>query len=117
MPSAYLRGAIYLVMTMLGLATGLWGLSRLPRLSELPPAALESVSYPAWIQGVAAGSPAELRFLAEARPPGSVVTITSARGSVETRLRPQINRLHFLLIAFEGMVLFAVNLLVFWPRL
>jgi signal transduction histidine kinase len=117
MPSAYLRGATYLAITMLGLAIGLWGLSRLPRLSELPPAALESVSYPAWIQGVAAGSPAELRFLAEARPPGSVVTITSARGSLETRLRPQINRLHFLLIAFEGMVFFAVNLLVFLPRL
>lgn len=117
MPSAYLRGAIYLVVSMLGLAIGLWGLSRLPRLSELPPAVVESVSYPAWIQGAAAGSRAELRFLAEARSPGSSVSITSARGSVETRLRPQINRLHFLLIAFEGIVLFAVNLLVFLPRL
>ena len=117
MPSAYSRGATYFVVSMLGFAIGLWGLSRLPELSEVPPSATSAVTYPARVQGVEIGSAAEFRFLAESRPPGSVVSIKTQRGMVETRLRPQISKLHFLLIAFEGLVLLAVNLLVFWPRL
>src|SRR5262245_52802662 len=110
MRTRYLRGAVYLFVSMLGLAIGLWGLDRLPRLSEISPSDASAISYPAWFQGVEVGSPAELRFLAESRPPGSVVRIASARGAVETRLQPQISKLHLLLIAIEGMVLFAVNL-------
>ena len=62
------------------------------------------------------GSPAELHFLAQSRPIGSEIEVGSASGTYRARLIPQLSRPHLLLILLESLVFFAVNFLVFCPR-
>ncbi|MGE5176896.1 MAG: sensor histidine kinase [Hyphomicrobiales bacterium] len=100
------------------LAFSLWAAIGLTRLSSLPPDFPNNhVVYPAHLDTLTVGSRAELRFHAQSRPIGSVLEVRSAAGVHSGRLVPQLTRVHFALILFEGIVFFAVNLLVFLPRL
>lgn len=106
----------YFLISSLGLALSIWGIERYENLSEPPPAALQEISYPARVGSAVAGSPAELRFLAETRRPGSVVEVRSAGRTSRVRLQPQLTRLYYLLVLIEGLLFFAVNLVIFCPR-
>ncbi len=107
----------FFAIAALGLAIGLWGMQGLLTLSEPPPGyPTNPILYPARLGPAVAGSAAELRFLAQSRPAGSIVEIRSDAGAVRGRLAPQISTFHFGVILLEGLAFLAVSLLVFAPR-
>ncbi len=112
-----MRRAAYVVSTV-AFAFALWAAQGLTRLSALPAdLSRNGVAYPALLGSITVGSPAELQFLIQSRPSGSVVEVRSGDSVLRGRLVPQLSRLHFFLVLFEGIVFFAVNLIVFCPRL
>lgn len=118
MPARTLSRRIYFIFSIAALALSLWAADGVRRLAELPPnLSPAAIDYPARLGSTVVGSPAELRFLVQSRPIGSMVEIRSARETHRARLVPQLSRLHFLIVLVEGLTLFAVNLLVFWPRI
>ena len=108
---------VYYFITAVALALSLGAIHGLTRLSRLPadfPASL--IEYPARLDDVTVGSPAELHFLTQSRPTGSEVEVRSANGIFRARLVPQLSRIHLILILFESLIFIAVNLIVFCPR-
>ena len=115
---------IYFLVSIAALALGLYAGADLRRLSELPPdVPPRGLQYPMQLSvsgrhsgTVTVGSPAELRFLVQSRPIGSTVEIRSARWARPIRLIAQISKLELFTVFLEGLIFFAVNLLVFCPR-
>ena len=58
------RRWIFYLLSLIGLAVGLWGASRLHDLSDVPPDFARTGGFPVRVEGVVAGSPAEARILA-----------------------------------------------------
>jgi len=85
------RRWLVLVVCALGLIVACLAYLAQWRYSELPRAfPAHELDYPVIVADEAAGSPERLRFLAESWPPGTVLTVTDARGrqaSVHTVLR------------------------------
>jgi len=107
----------FFAISALGLAIGLWGMQGLPGLSVPPPGyPMNPIVYPARIGPAVVGSSAELRFIAQSHPAGSMMEVRSDAGVLRARLEPQLTRFHFWLILLSGLAFFAVNLLVFAPR-
>ncbi|TMQ65065.1 MAG: hypothetical protein E6K77_03350 [Candidatus Eisenbacteria bacterium] len=107
----------FFLISALGLAIGLWGMKGLSQLSAFPlgfhP---ETIQYPARVGRAAVASPAELRFIAQSRPVGSILEILSDAGVARVHLEPQLTKLHYGIVFIEGLIFFAVNFLVFCPR-
>jgi signal transduction histidine kinase len=109
---------VYFFVTAVALLFALGAVPGLTRLSHLPPEFPSSrITYPARLDNVTVGSPAEVHFLTQSRPIGSEIEVRSANGTLRARLVPQISRLQLLLILFESLVFIAVNLIVFCPRI
>src|SRR2546427_3633693 len=107
----------FFAISVLGLAIGLWGMRGLPSLSAPPPGyPMNPIVYPARVGPAVVGSSAELRFIAQSRPAGSVLEAESDAGVLRARLDPQLTPFHFWMILIGGLAFFAVNLLVFAPR-
>ena len=107
----------FFLISALGLLVGLWGMKGLSQLSTLPLGfAPEGVRYPARVGRAVVASPAELRFIAESRPIGSIIEIISDAGVARVRLEPKLTKLHYGIVFFEGLLFLAVNFLVFCPR-
>ncbi|TMQ54788.1 MAG: hypothetical protein E6K74_05000, partial [Candidatus Eisenbacteria bacterium] len=81
----------FFLISALGLAIGLWGMKGLSQLSAFPlgfhP---ETIQYPARVGRAAVASPAELRFIAQSRPVGSILEILSDAGVARVHLEPQL---------------------------
>lgn len=107
----------YLALSVLGIAVGLWGFARLPTLSEFPPGFAPPGTWPIQVEGVPAGSAAELRLLAQSRAPGAALVLRGAAGSAELLLGRQLTNTHLALTLVDGLLFLIVNLLVFVPRL
>ncbi len=104
-------------VSVLGLAIGLWGMQGLPSLSA-PPAGTPDypIRYPARVGPAAVASPAELRYVTQSRPAGSMLEIRSDPGLVRAHLEPQLTRIHLAVMFLEGLVFLALSLLVLAPR-
>ncbi len=108
---------LYRSLSLLGLALGLWGFAGLSRLGALPADFAVPTRWPVVVDGVRAGSPEELGFLVESRPPGWDLAITQAGGeTAAVRVAPQYSRSHLALTLLDGLLFLAVNLLVFASR-
>ncbi len=105
------------MLSVLGFCLGLWGARGLPLLSELPPGAAAALRLPASVQGVAAASVDEVRFLAQSFPPGTTLRIDDAAGGHTFQLVPQLTRTHLWLTWADGLLFLAVNFLVFAGRM
>ena len=108
----------FFAISVLGLVVGLWGMQGLLALSAPPTGPpTNPIRYPARVGATLVDSPAELRFIAQSRPAGSIIEVLSSDGGLlRTHLAPQLSRFHFGIILLEGLVFLAVNLLVFAPR-
>ena len=107
----------FFLISALGLAIGLWGMKGLSQLSAFPlgfhP---ETIQYPARVGRAVVASPADLRFIAQSRPVGSILEILSDAGVARVHLEAQLTKLHYGIVFIEGLIFFAVNFLVFCPR-
>jgi len=112
------RGRLpFFAISVLGLAIGLWGMRGLPALSAPPPGYPSNpILFPARVGPAVVGSSAELRFMAQSRPAGSILEIRSDAGVVHARLTPQVSRVHLAVLLLEGIAFLAVSFLVFAPR-
>ena len=106
----------FFAISILGLAVGVWGMQGLLALSASPDGAVPT-HYPARVGTAVVGSLDELRFYAQSRPAGSIIEIRSNLGVAQTRLEPQLSKIHFAMILLEGLLFLAVSLLVFAPRM
>lgn len=107
----------FLAISVVGLAIGLWGAPGLLSLSAAPPGyPVNPILYPAHVGAAVVGSKDDLRFIAESRPPGSILEIRSDAGTAHVRLAPLLTRLHFAVIVLEGLAFLALSFFVFAPR-
>ncbi|MCP4571023.1 MAG: HAMP domain-containing histidine kinase [bacterium] len=82
--------------------------------ADLDPA---SWSYPALVEGTAAGDPGELRFLVEGRPAGANLAVVTADGAVLTAVPVPANSAAYLAVTgFSGACFWLVCAGIFLPR-
>ena len=107
----------WFAISVLGLAVGLWGMQGLPSLSASPAGApLYPIRYPARVGPAVVASPAQLTYIAQSRPAGSLLEIRSDAGLVRAHLEPALTRVHLGVIFLEGLIFLALSLLVLAPR-
>jgi len=112
------RRPFYLTLTILGLVMYLWGFQGQRRLAAFPASFdREGLAYPVAFEGIQAGSPEAVRFLAEGWSPGQVIQIVDADG---TRHQVRLVRAHglpyLLVTCFNGLFFWAVCTFIFAPR-
>lgn len=107
-----------IVLAVGALGLFLWGFSFQMRVATLPSGfAWDAMSYPATVQGIAAGSRREVLFLVEGLAPGTPVTIVpDGAPPVEVRLRPAGTNAYLAVTCFSGLFFWLVCATVFLPR-
>src|SRR5262245_26077224 len=106
--------AFHLGVALVALVVYLWAAFGQRHVSELA-SPLPALTYPARIQGLAAGSPAELRFLAQRFEPGTTVTIEGGAARRSLPVVPAFSFLHQAITLLTGLVFWAVCFFVFAP--
>jgi signal transduction histidine kinase len=109
--------ALYVVISCLGLALGLWGIHEQWTLPGLPQGFEQTgFRYPVSVDGARIGSPDQLRFEAQARELRSSLSVEAPDGRRVIPLRRAMTPLQFTTALIAGLLFFAVNMFVFLGR-
>lgn len=111
------RFAIRYLVSLGGIALGLWGALALPGLGKLPAGFPDhELTYPLRAGDVTIGCAEQLAFHIESYAPGSVVTLLTQGGERTIVVAKAVSRAHLTIILVSGLFFLLVNLVVFCAR-
>lgn len=112
------RTWIYYAVALAGLPLSIWAFTGQVRLAALPAGFPPSDAvYPVEVQGAAAASPAEVRYLVEGFRPGSDILLVDATGAESRAALPRaFSSLLLAVTLASGLIFWGVSAFVFAPR-